>query len=312
MTDIRSAVLASRDGMTSTVQAYLAEKRDPNFTDHTGIRLLHIAAQNRHVEIVRVLVVGGADVNVLNRDGQTPLFQAVTEHYCGRYPDHRTRSVEIVRLLLAARADPHLGEPPLAEAAKLGSEKAVKLLLEAGASVNHPDPRYQSTALIAAINGGQEALASMLIAVGADVNQGDQRGQTPLSRAIEGPGTVSGAAERKRICLAIAKSLIAKGADPNRATTDGRSPLMAAVNENWPEMIALLLRAGADARHQDLQGRGLARRALDGALRLNLPDDAAVDLVRTMVIAGAADKQPAADWARERGRAALADAIARL
>jgi hypothetical protein len=51
---------------------------------------------------------------------------------------------------------------------------------------------------------------------------------------------------------------------------------------------------------------------MDGVLRLSLPDAPALDLVRSMVDAGARDAKAAADWARARGRPALADALARL
>ena len=92
----------------------------------------------------------------------------------------------------------------------------------------------------------------------------------------------------------------------------GRSPLMCAVNENWPAIINFLLDAGADPRHVDEQGCGLARRALDGALRLQLADEPAFNLVASMVGAGARDAKAAAAWARQRARPALAEAIERL
>jgi ankyrin repeat protein len=62
--DIRSAVLAARDGKASTVQAYLDAGGAPDYTDHTGVRLLHIAAKNRHVDVVRTLLGAKADPKV--------------------------------------------------------------------------------------------------------------------------------------------------------------------------------------------------------------------------------------------------------
>jgi ankyrin repeat protein len=102
------------------------------------------------------------------------------------------------------------------------------------------------------------------------------------------------------------------GADVNDFTEGGWSPLMAAVNENWPEMIRFLLDAGADVKFIDGKGRGLARVAVDGVLRLKLEDAPALELVRSMVDAGARDAKDAAEWARKRARAPLADAIEKL
>ena len=311
--NIRDAVRAADKGDASTVQAYLDAGGDPNFTDHTGVRLLHIAARSRHVEVVRTLLARKADPGVQDSDGMTPLYQAANEFFCARVPDHRARSLEICRLLLDAGAPPDGGyDPPLAEAAKNGNADVVQLLLERGAPVNQGDPRYASTALIAAVNGAQQTMVTMLVAAGADVNQGDRRGQTPLIRAILGPGTKQDSEEYRTMWLAIARFLVEKGADVNQVMEGGRSPLMCAVNENWPAMIRFLLDAGADARHVDKQGCGLARRALEGALRLNLADEQAVELIRSMVDAGARDAKAAADWARERKRPALADALAQL
>jgi ankyrin repeat protein len=311
--DIRSAVLAARDGKASTVQAYLDAGGAPDYTDHTGVRLLHIAAKNRHVDVVRTLLGVKADPNVQDSEGQTPLYEAVNEFHCRRVADHRARSLEISQLLLAAGAVPDRGyRLPLAEAAKNGNAEVVQLLLERGASVNQRDPRYASTALIAAVNGAQPAVVTLLVDAGADVNQGDRRGQTPLIRAIEGPGTKQDSEEARNLWLPIARFLVGRGANVNQAMEGGRSPLMSAVNENWPAMIRFLLDAGADARHVDDKGCGLARRAMDGVLRLSLPDGPALDLVRSMVDAGAGDVGAAADCARQRGRPALAYALAQL
>jgi hypothetical protein len=155
-------------------------------------------------------------------------------------------------------------------------------------------------------------MVDALVAAGADVNQADRRGQTPLIRTIENPGTVRDSAERRAFCLDLARFLVSKGANVNQVMEGSRSPLMSAVNENWPAMIRLLLDAGANAAHVDEQGRGLARRAMDGVLRLSLPDDPALELVKSMIDAGARDAKDAAAWARERNRAALADLIDRL
>lgn len=55
----------------------LAEGDDPNASDHERFTPLHFAAQERAVEVARLLLDHGADVDPLNVHGNTPLFTAV-------------------------------------------------------------------------------------------------------------------------------------------------------------------------------------------------------------------------------------------
>ncbi|PMD55239.1 ankyrin, partial [Hyaloscypha bicolor E] len=50
---------------------------------------LYRASMNGHVDIVKLLLEKGADVNAADRDGQTPLYRAFAN-----------RHVDIVKLLL--------------------------------------------------------------------------------------------------------------------------------------------------------------------------------------------------------------------
>src|SRR5262250_2369256 len=59
------------------VQRYLDEGGDPNSRTDSRQTLLHIATDNAQVEIVRLLVARGADVNAKGYHGCTPLHIAV-------------------------------------------------------------------------------------------------------------------------------------------------------------------------------------------------------------------------------------------
>src|SRR5262249_59527887 len=48
--------------------------------------------------------------------------------------------------------------------------------------------------------------------------------------------------------VGVARLLLAAGADPNGTGMGGTTPLQTAVDENFPEVVALLLEAGADPR----------------------------------------------------------------
>jgi ankyrin repeat protein len=55
----------------------LAAGDDPNASDHEGLRPLHFAAQERALEVARLLLDHGAEVDPQNVHGNTPLFTAV-------------------------------------------------------------------------------------------------------------------------------------------------------------------------------------------------------------------------------------------
>ena len=111
-------------------------------------------------------------------------------------------SAEILRLLLGAGADPHLtttdGTPPLMVAAGLGrstytpreprgvrspgAERAVEILVEAGADVNAAN-EAGFTALHGAAFRGLNEVIEYLVAQGADIDARDFRGRTAYRMA---------------------------------------------------------------------------------------------------------------------------------
>lgn len=81
------------------------------FTPLAGATLLHVAAEFGHLDVARVLVEAGADVNARaatdehGLDGHTPIFHTVNSH--------ANRSLPLMRLLLDAGADPQVHLPGL-------------------------------------------------------------------------------------------------------------------------------------------------------------------------------------------------------
>lgn len=90
---------------------------------------LHSAAQYGHTEIARLLIKNGATVNKTDKDKWTPLY---TASYYGQ--------TETFKLLLEAWADASIkdedGVAPLHIAAQKGHTEIVKLLIKNGAEVN--------------------------------------------------------------------------------------------------------------------------------------------------------------------------------
>ena len=89
------------------------------------------AAHYGHVETVKILLQTEIDVDQINNLGWTALLEAII------LGDGGKAHIEIVRMLLASKADPHIadgsGVTPLQHARQRGQSKIVELLLQAGA-----------------------------------------------------------------------------------------------------------------------------------------------------------------------------------
>jgi hypothetical protein len=103
---------------------------------YVGDTLLHLAAAGYRVEIVRLLLMSGADPNAAgNRRSSSPLHYAADGFITGPAWDAK-RQVETIHCLLHKGADIHLqdmnGATPLHRAVRTRCVAAVKFLLSAG------------------------------------------------------------------------------------------------------------------------------------------------------------------------------------
>lgn len=140
---------AAAAGNAEEVRRLLAAGTPPDAVDPSGQTALMVAARNDRVEVIRVLVAAGADVNA---------------------PDHRMTRW-----------------PPLVHAIHKGREGAATALLQAGADPNAHD-RAGATPLMYAAAYGNLALVRKLLARGADPRAATTDGVTALWAAAGGGG----------------------------------------------------------------------------------------------------------------------------
>lgn len=197
--------------------------------------------------VVKEMLANGASVNVIDKFGLSPLWNAV-----------KAKSLENVALLAEAGADINLpdnwGDTPLIFCARFGYLEMLELLLKFGAEINKTSMLQEATPLMAACVWGEDAdeknikIVKTLIENGADLEHRNYRGQTALYQVIETPNP-----HRLKI-------LVKAGADINSVNGCGWTPLMFScalgnAPEKRLECIEILLDAGADVNRVDDNGK---------------------------------------------------------
>ncbi len=144
-----------------------------------GLTPLHYAAAWGHGGVIKLLLSDGANVNVANKQGLTPLFLA-----------SRDGREEVVALLSAQqgvnleRGDDE-AHTPLCVAVANGHLRIFARLLSRGADPHAKDKNGMIPLHIASKRGNFEAVTSLLQTKGGNINERDNNGNTPLHYAAE-------------------------------------------------------------------------------------------------------------------------------
>jgi ankyrin repeat protein len=150
----RALAHAAVEGDIATVRTLVADGADVNVRDSGGNTPLFEAALFGHPDTVEALLAAGAEVDPRDIRGDTPLLRASQYGY-----------TPIVRLLLAAGADVNAQNgadwTPLMQAAYGGYAETVQTLLDAGASLSATN-MFQKTALDLALYRHRTEIVELL------------------------------------------------------------------------------------------------------------------------------------------------------
>ena len=252
---------AVADRNIELVRKLIAEGADVNAKNERNMTPLEwgLFRSSLTKEVAELLTEKGANLNVQDEDGWSPLYGAI---YVGTDKD-------ILKLLVSRGADVNLatkkGETPLHSAVEMGDIDIVKLLVDKGADFNVKNQEGW-TALRRAALSGRKDMFGLFVARGTDtssfhmaafvgdldrvkafvergteVDTKDEAGWTPLFWAA-----CAGQEE-------VAQFLIDKNADINANDGSGRSLLHQAAQAQTDavKLVALLIAKGADINAKD-------------------------------------------------------------
>jgi ankyrin repeat protein len=253
-------MFAAREGCTACVPILAAAGAEVDAKDiDDELTPLIMALINGHYDAAAALVEAGADVNLPDRLGRTPIYSAVDAHTMPvsnrpspKEVDEVLSSTDIIKLLLARGAEVNLqlksqqpyrtkldrgtdgmlgtGTTPLIRAAKAADVVAMKLLFEKGADPN-----------LATRNG----ITALMAAAGVGTNDADTTGRVKPQEDI---------IEAIKLCLAA-------GADIESADNNGRTAFFGAAQQGFDKVVQFLADNGAKVDVKDRNGRT----ALDAA-----------------------------------------------
>ena len=233
---MNSFLTLAANGTRHELQVCLEAGEDLNVQDKDGNSPLHVAVLNENLAAVRFFISAAADLSATNRWHQTPVELAADG-----------ASKPVVEALIAANA-PYDPAAALHYAASWADPQdkidILKLFLPLHKDKINVRNHNGLSVLHAAAMANYSESVELLLDCGADLNPRDQgRGVTPLHAAILADATE---------CVQL---LLERGADPNTRDNFDNSPLSDALRRGNEPLVSLLLAHGASPAHLSFQMR---------------------------------------------------------
>ena len=224
---IKSGLLGlAKEENAKGIKTLLAKGADPDIQDKKGNTPLMLASDRGYLDVVLALLSGDANPNLKNKAGDTALINAVWNN-----------NVQIADQLLQKRAKVNAannrGWTPLMYAAIHGHVQLFQKLINNGADLESRTDD-QKTALSIAAHNGQREIVSLLLQNGAKVNTTDKDNWTPLMHAVWNNHAT------------VVQILLLNDSDVNHKNSEGWTPLMLASWNGYEPIVEMLLEKGAD------------------------------------------------------------------
>ncbi|XP_044158313.1 CARD- and ANK-domain containing inflammasome adapter protein-like [Bufo gargarizans] len=239
--------VAASNGHVPVIEFLLSKGAKVDAKDKKRRTPLHRAAENGHIEAARVLLQAGANMYSLDSDSQSPLHLAAQNNH------HH-----LVKLLLQEEGKRYKNRTNfLHQETSKDNSRLVEILLKNGASVDGMDEKKR-TALYHAVSGGHEATVKVLLEAGATIDPSiiDVAFSTnneyifglllQYSKGLSPDTMISAMFKAVKLNLfGIIKALIDKGTDVNARNDIQYTPLLLAAELGKSETAQALIEKGA-------------------------------------------------------------------
>lgn len=265
---------AIKTGKVEVVRDLLSKGLDINAKERGYTPLYTAVAFNCSQDVLKLLIDHGADLNIKDKQGWTPLQHILnsygnptnakiltdagadvnTKNHSGQTIFHLAaikKDISLIEYLLAKGIDvdsrDNEGQTPLYHAAALNKDDiyfdVAEMLLKNGANVNAQDVNGM-TPLHELVKHSNKKIFQLFLDYKADVNLKDRLGDTPLIEAIRSEN------------LEMIQLLVDNGSDVNNFNDESRStPLHLASNTYCKRIIKFLLTNGANINALDSENR---------------------------------------------------------
>ena len=215
---------AAEDGNIEAVKQHLASGTLVNAVNKYDETPLMISVIFDQMETLEILIANNADVNLKNKDGESPL------HVAGG------AKKELIEFLIANGADLNTKDKydrtPLDLMEKRNQFESATILRKHGC---------KNGSIQSAANGGDTEAVKDFLEGGIDVNANSKLGSALHRAALRGHSD-------------IAKLLTDKGANVNLKSESGDTALHYAVRKNHINIVEILLKNGADINIKGFRG----------------------------------------------------------
>uniref|UniRef100_A0ABD2XEW1 Uncharacterized protein n=1 Tax=Trichogramma kaykai TaxID=54128 RepID=A0ABD2XEW1_9HYME len=212
--------------------------------DKNGDAPLHLALRHQKYDLVEALLEAGADANLANNEGTTPLHVVCQirygQSYCG---DDFLISCDKYNRPLEINAQDQLGNTPLHLSLDNRHASVAYSLLE-----NDADPNLANKKGMTPLHSAfmkiyiDSNLIALMLRKDADPNLADEQGMTPLHLAV------------KKKDQDLIGMMLRRGGNLNLTNEKGMTPFHFALEENNEGLIAMLLRKGCDPNLANEEG----------------------------------------------------------
>lgn len=228
-------VVVNRDikiGNQRTTSVSLGEAPMKKLSKEEEIRFFK-ACVDGDLPSLKSFLQGPMDLNILNRDGETPLFVAIKYGH-----------LNVVELILPLMTTLQINTPTkngsysLHQACRVNQKAVVQMLLDAGAKLKIPDKQKNYPLHIACEIGSLDIVQLLLSKGGKSILETcNELGETPLLTSY-------------RFChRPIIAILHQNQANPWVVDRDGKTPLFYAVKQGDIELVRQLISVGCEIDH---------------------------------------------------------------